>query len=178
MRINKPISAKDADENSGALVPWPPGDYDFTVAEATDEISKASGQEMIKLILHVFNRDGQKRTVFDYLLSGEKGQWKVRHAAEAIGMLPQYEAGELDTSEMIERSGKLKLRIKPAQGEYQAGNSVVDYIPAAPGSQKALPLTSTMRAGNPAPRGGSAGANVKRSTQDIEDEVPFGPEWR
>lgn len=164
MRFN-PVTAEQADETSGALTPWPAGEYDFTVADASEEVSKASRNEMIKLTLHVFNHDGAKRTVFDYLMAGEKGQWKVRHCAESIGLLAQYEAGSLDTVEMVERSGKLKLRVKPAQGDYQASNAVVDYIPAAPGSKPA----PAMRAGNPAPRG----TNAKTSATDLSDEIPF-----
>jgi hypothetical protein len=165
MKINKPASAQEADANANAYAPWPPGDYDFIVAEASEEISKASGNEMIKLTLHVFNQDGAKRTVFDYLLSNDKGQWKVRHAAEAIGLLEQYEAGFLDINNIAERSGRLKLRIKPASGEYTASNAVVDYIKADPGSKPA----PVMRAGNPAPRG----VNVKAPASDLNDEIPF-----
>lgn len=164
MRISKPATAEEA--NAGGFDPWPAGQYGFTVKDASEEIS-AAGNEMIKLTLKVFNLDGKERTVFDYLLAAEEAQWKVRHFAEAVGLIEQYTAGDLDINEMVDRSGELKLRVKPAQGQYPAGNQVGDYIPmedrpdrvggAASKPEIAPPKTAT-RAMAPA---------------GLDDEIPF-----
>jgi uncharacterized protein DUF669 len=162
MRIDKPISEKEA-ESSG-FTPWRPGDYDFEVNDASEERSSSTGNDMIKLTLHVFNEDGNKRTVFDYLVNSEKSQFKIRHFADAVGLIASYERGELDVNEIVAKTGRLKLRIKPAQGDYPANNSVGDYIPRGD-----LPEKVTRPAARPsAPASAATRVNV-----DLDDEIPF-----
>jgi hypothetical protein len=169
MRIPTPVSKEVADAASNAFAPWRPGDYDFEVHDAADDRSK-SGNDMVKLTLHVFNAEGNKRTVFDYLLPDEKWQSKVRHFCESIGIESEYDQGNLDPFDMVGKQGQLKLRIKPAQGDYPANNSVADYI-ARNGQAKASPRPAAPKAAAPAkspapswdaPRGG-----------DLDDEIPF-----
>lgn len=157
MRVT-PISSEEANEQASGD-PWPPGEYDFVVNEAAEGISNA-GNEQIKLTLHVLNRQGQQRTVFDYLPNTAKAQWKVRHFAEAVGMVRQYETGELQVGHMLQRPGRCKLKIKPADGQYSAQNSVADYIPLAGAAQQ--PSSAPRAAARqPAPAG------------DIDDDIPF-----
>lgn len=138
MRV-KPVSSEEAN-SGGAEEPFKPGEYDFTIQEAAETTSQA-GNDMLKLKLHVFNRDGEKRTVFDYILSSQAGQWKARHMMESIGMTRQYEAGDIDPIEISERTGRLKLGIAPATAQYPAQNKVQDYVAAksAPQSARAAP---------------------------------------
>lgn len=165
MRL-KPISAEKANE-SGGFEPWKAGNYDFTVQEASEGIS-SGGNEMIKLTLHVFNRDGNKRTVFDYLLATDSSQWKVRHFCDAVGLTKQYEAGELDVNDIVQRSGELSLRIKPAANGYPAGNQVGDYIAGDPKEEKAPVRPAPARSRQPV--GATTGV-------DFDDEIPFAPSW-
>ena len=160
MRVT-PVSAEKANEG-GVFTPWKPGIYDFAVFEALEEFSK-SGNEQIKLTLHVFDPDGKRRTVYDYLGAAENMQWKVRHFCESIGLTADYEGGDLDTVRMIERAGKLNLIVKAASGNYQSGNSVKDYIPRIEGA--AAPAQRTT-----APRPAS---NNKASPNDLNDDIPF-----
>lgn len=167
MRIEKPITSQEASE--GGFKPWPPGEYDFEVLDASDEISQRTNAEMIKLTLQVFNREGKTRKVFDYLVSIASMQFKVRHFAEATGMVAQYEAGEMDIHDIVNRSGRLKLRIKPAQGNYQEGNEVQDYIPAP--MAEARPAARPQPARQPVMAGGS-------TANDLNDDIPFAASWR
>lgn len=166
MRIAEPISAEKANEGGG-FEPWRPGTYDFEVHDAAEDTSKASGAEMIKLTLYVFNADGGKRTVFDYLVNSEKAQFKIRHFSEAVGLLHHYEKGELDVYDMVGKVGKLKLGIKAAQGDYPANNSVQDYIAMDPASARAAPRPVASRAAAPAAR------QPARVSGDLDDEIPF-----
>lgn len=156
MRVN-PISAEQADKQANNFDPWPRGEYDFSVYDASEETSDA-GNEQIKLTLHVLNRDGQRRTVFDYLVNTEKAQWKIRHFAEAVGVARQYETGELQVADIVSREGRCKLRVKPAQGQYQAQNAVEDYL----GSALAHAATSTRQP-----------VRAKAPAGDIDDDIPF-----
>jgi hypothetical protein len=161
MRIEKPISQKDAD--ASGFEPWRAGEYDFTV-QAAEETTASSGNDMIKLTLHVFNEAGRHRVIFDYLVNSEKVQYKIRHFADAVGLTRQYESGELSEDDCVERSGRLKLGIKPANGNYPAGNDVRDYLPRKAGD---APV-----ADRPAVR------QKAKAVADLDDEIPFAPEFR
>jgi hypothetical protein len=105
---------------------WPAGEYGFEIGEAHDKVSK-SNNEMIHLKLKVFNNEGSMRFVDDYLL--EEMAYKLRHAAEACGLLTQYESGTLLASDFVGKLGYLKLKIqKDKTGNYPDKNVVGDYI--------------------------------------------------
>lgn len=163
MRINKPLNAQEADESTPSFEPWPAGDYDFIVNEAEEQTSN-SGNDMIKLTLHVMSRDNKRRTVFDYLVNTDGGQWKIRHFAASVGMLRQYETGNLDCMDMLTRPGKCKLGIKRATADYPANNRIEDYLPQN-GGASAMPATTRPVT---APR-----AQVKAPAGDLDDEIPF-----
>jgi hypothetical protein len=168
-----PISAEEADAGGGGE-PFRPGDYDFHVYAAEDTISK-QGNEMLKLTLHVFDRHGEKRTVFDYILSSAAGAWKARHLMETLGMIRQYDAGEINPHEIQGRPGLCKLGVEPASGTYAAKNKIVDYIlsgtvpatQAAPAPRRA-PATDARKPALATVGGGSIDG----------DEIPFGPCWQ
>ncbi len=161
MRLQHVATAQEANANNG-FAPWPAGDYDFEVHDACDEQSKASGRDQIKLTLYVFNEDGNKRTVFDYLGCDEKSAWKVRHFAEAVGLLDHYERGELDVNDIVGRTGRCRLRVKPESNGYPANNSVGDYVPQEAKEKSARPVARP----SPAPA-------RKLAPADLDDEIPF-----
>jgi hypothetical protein len=151
-----PISAHDADKQASEFGLWPPGDYDFEVYDASEETS-STGNEMIKVTLHVFNPEGKRRTVFDYLVSAQNAAYKVRHFAEAVGLVTQYERGIMSPNEMVQRVGRCRLRIKKGTGNYQDQNAVADYIKAANSSASQAP----------------AATRAKTPAGDIDDDIPF-----
>lgn len=113
---------------------FPAGIYDFEIVKAEDVVSKA-GNEMIKAVLKVYDRDGKYNLVTDYLLSDEAMAFKLCHCCAAIGILPKYEAGELVGGDLVSGTGQVKLKIdkgKPkddGSGDmYQDKNAVTDYV--------------------------------------------------
>lgn len=172
MRVT-PITPEQADEQAVSFDPWPPGDYDFTVYEASEGFAQSSGNEQIKLTLHVFNRQGAHRTVFDYLSSAPKAQWKVRHAAETLGLVRQYETGEMSPKDMIGRPGRLKLRIKPADGSFAANNAVADYLGTKP--VEAVNTAPRVRQPEPVRASGVREPAQVGGGRIIEDDIPFAP---
>ena len=103
-----------------------PGVYDFTVNDASDEISK-KGADMIKVTLGVFDANGHEFTLTDYLM--EAMAFKLRHFSYAAGLGDAYEAGTLLASNMIGKSGKVKIVIKEDKtGAYPPKNEVKDYV--------------------------------------------------
>lgn len=116
----------------------PAGEYDFEVAEATDTVSKRSGNDMLALKLKVYAPGGGFRLVTDYLL--EKLAWKLRHFCEATGLIAKYENGTLMARDCEGRSGRAILQVdaerKSDDGTktYPPKNSVKDYVPRESGA--------------------------------------------
>lgn len=122
MRVT-PKTEKEVSEE-GLL---PEGIYDFEIMEAVEKLSK-SGNDMIALKIAVYGPNGNARYVFDYLLEIEGMSYKIRHAADACGMLDKYESGEIEAGDFINKTGKLKLFIQKGKDGYADKNSVRDYI--------------------------------------------------
>jgi Protein of unknown function (DUF669) len=138
---------------------WPAGEYYFEVKNAEEGESKG-GNEMTKLTLHVVNDEGAYRTVFDYLVATDGSAYKIRHFAEATGLLASYEKGVLETDEMIGCTGRCKLGIqKDKTGQYGDRNSVIDYVKTS-----GVGVTQARAAMQ---------QRIKAPAGDIDDEIPF-----
>lgn len=106
------------------------GDYDFIVVNAENVISKA-GNEMIKLKLNVWDKQGKEKCVFDYLL--ESMDYKLRHFCEITGLIDTYNSGDVDAMDCLNKSGKAHIIIdigkeKPGGGFYDDRNAIKDYV--------------------------------------------------
>lgn len=134
-------------QEAGLLVK---GVYDFVVLTAEDKTS-AAGNEMIALKLGVEDGERQK-WVNDYLLATEGGAYKLRHFAASVGMLPEYEAGELTAASMRDRAGKCKIGIDPAKDGFAAKNKVTDYV---------------------VPAMAKAASGATKADDDMDTEIPF-----
>ena len=108
---------------------FPEGEYSFEILDAEETLSKA-GNDMLVLSLRIFENGGENsQRVFDYLVSIDSMIWKIRHFADAIGMLPEYDSGEMLAETLPGRTGKCKIVIQPASGQWDAKNAVKDYLP-------------------------------------------------
>lgn len=144
-----PISEEQANSQSSSL--WPAGEYDYEVKEAIEGTSKA-GNEMISMQVWLFDANGGRKMVFDYLLS-DKAAWKVRHFAASCDMMGAYEAGELNAEDIVGRTGRCNVGTQPAQNGYEARNTIKDYI-----------MSKT-----PSP----AMSKAKLPADDLDDGIPF-----
>lgn len=123
-----------------------PGVYDFECVEAEDTESKA-GNDMAAIQIRI---DGHPLKIADWLVATEAMAFKVRHFAETTGLLAEYEAGDLPAEMMIGKIGRVKIGIRPAEGQFRAKNNVVDYVPD-----------------------GGAVATPKTPPIEDDDEIPF-----
>lgn len=143
-------------ERDAAMGLWPKGVYDFEIIGAEDRIS-SKGNEMIELSVRVFNGDGTHKTVRDFLL--ESMPHKLRHAAEACGMLADYERGTIAAGRMIGRTGRCRLGVeKDKSGQFPDKNRIEDY------DKPAVSLGA-----RPAP----AAQRQAVHAGDLDDEIPF-----
>lgn len=102
-----------------------PGEYDFEVVAAFDKVSKTSGNDMIELKIKVFA--DREKVISDYLL--EKMAYKLRHFAEATGLLEVYNSGDLIADDCVGKSGRLELGIqRDKTGAHPDKNTVKDYV--------------------------------------------------
>jgi len=102
------------------------GVYDFTVDTATSVNAKTDGTPMLKLGLTIYGPDGEHK-IFDNL--HPKLEFKIRHFCDSIGILKVYETGQIDPGACEGRSGKAKVDIESAKGDFPAKNNVRDYVP-------------------------------------------------
>lgn len=123
----------DAELKSAYLLPE--GEYPFEISGAENAISK-SGNDMIKMTVRVFKKDGNFNLVTDYLLASM--EYKLRHACEACGLLGKYETGLLDAQDFVGKEGVLKLSIRKSE-QYGDQNQVKDYIVQKNEDKKPLP---------------------------------------
>lgn len=100
------------------------GDYDFEVLNAEDAVSK-KGNPMIKLTLKIYDKNGNGRQMYDYLL--EALAFKLKHFCEATGLDDKYKAGKLEASDCLAKSGKVMIDVESSDA-YPPRNSVKDYV--------------------------------------------------
>ena len=103
----------------------PEGVYDFTIDKATDTTSKKTGDPMIAVEMTLFSDKGDRR-IKDWLM--EKMAWKLKHFAFSVGLGKEYEAGTLDATALVGRSGKVTLKKGKPQGDFAPRNEVRDYV--------------------------------------------------
>ena len=104
------------------------GEYDFEIISAIEGLSKTSGNLMTTVKLKFYD-NGESVASFDDYLPAEGMDWKLRHFADSIGMLDQYETGEILPEFLPGKNGRCKIKIQPAKNQWKARNTVADYIP-------------------------------------------------
>jgi hypothetical protein len=154
----QPRTEADIKAESNQRNLWPKGTYDFEVVNASDEVSK-NGNDMIKLVLKVYDQSGRSQMVWDYLL--EAMAEKLVHACEALGLNDRYDSGELDASDFDGKAGQVVLYIQKGQNGYADKNAVADYVKPKGGTER---VATAPRAAKPSQR---------TTNQDINDDIPF-----
>ncbi len=115
---------------------WPVGEYGFEILSTatiggtqhnTCETVSRNDKDMIQLVVKLFNDEGKFRILRDFLL--ESMAFKLRHAAEACGLLNNYERGELLADDFIGKTGIASVFIKKDKnGKYSDQNAISDYV--------------------------------------------------
>jgi hypothetical protein len=107
------------------------GWHDGHIIEAVEKLSKRN-TPMIELAVIVPDADGNERTLPDWLTDAGAGALRLRHAAEAVGAMPQYEAGELSQADFPGHEVRVKISIEKRRG-YADANRIDDYAAATAG---------------------------------------------
>jgi hypothetical protein len=128
-----------------------PGEYDFQVSAANFKISKTNGNEMIELVLKVWDKNGMEHTLYDYLLFSEKMAFKLKHFWESVGKPENYTFGGCDVNDMDNLCGKLKTILQKSQDNSRMNARVADYV-----SMK-----------------DHTGKTIKTNVEQMDDDIPF-----
>lgn len=151
-----PKSNEEIEKAQAARGPFRPGVYDFEVIDAVEKTSQG-GNDMIEIDIKVYGDGGDFKKVRDWLL--EKIEYRLRHFAETVGLVSEYEAGELHAFDMIGKSGKVKLGIEKGTGSYPDRNKVTDYAPDENGVKAQKPAAQRQMA--------------TASSDGYDDTIPF-----
>lgn len=121
------------------------GEYDAVIISSQDRTS-GGGNPMMDMMLQVFDDNGKRRDVRDFLVFTKTMMWRVIHFAESAGVMDKYLSGELCSEIVVGKrvrvkigmeDGRLipedKLNGKPMGSKYPNKNKVEDYI--KPGEQ-------------------------------------------
>lgn len=82
--------------------------------------------EMIELLVAVRGKDGSEREFRDWLVGTDRGALKVRHAADAVGAIAKYEAGEIGQEDFVGHTVRVKIIVEKKRG-YPDQNRIDDY---------------------------------------------------
>ncbi len=118
------VTPRSEQELQESLV-MPKGIYKFEVASAEEAVSK-SGNEMIKLQLRIWDKEGKVHILYDYLL--DSLPFKLRHFAEYVGLIEKYNMGGINAEDCLYKSGSVELMIQEAKDNYPMKNAVKDYV--------------------------------------------------
>jgi hypothetical protein len=107
----------------------PKGTYPAQIEGAEEKTSKA-GNPMLVVELRVFNGESSK-LITDYIVTGGEYSmdWKIAHLMRSVGDDPAI--GEVDAATLAGRNCTVKVRIKPAKGDYPEDNAIDDYLEGA-----------------------------------------------
>lgn len=112
--------------------PIPAGWYKAVIAETEEKPTKAQTGSYLQLSIEIIDGDHAGRRVIDRLnLNNPNGtaveiaQRTLSSICRAVGIMRPRDSGDLKDKPMM-----VKVKVKPASGDYGASNEVDDYAPA------------------------------------------------
>jgi hypothetical protein len=107
-----------------------PGWHDARIETAVETLSTKRETPMIELTVLIPDADGTARSLRDWLTDSSRGALKIRHAAEAVGAISQYDFGEISPADFIGHAVRVKIGIEKKRG-FPDRNAIEDYAAAA-----------------------------------------------
>jgi len=134
------------EDNGGEFKPLPEGWYDVKITDADVKTTKSGTGKYIKLAYQIIGADYSGRLVFDMITIINDNEKAVeigkRNLGSLMGAIGVNEVS--DTDQLIGHDLQIKVKIKPAEGEYPEGNNVTSYKALESGKK---PSTSESKKG-------------------------------
>lgn len=153
------------------------GIYQFETVEVhvvdkfNNPMRDKNGNDMAKLKLVVWDNEGRERIVYTFISGDPNFGYKLRHYAQTVGMLTEYENGTFDIQRTEGKQGKANIVIKKGNlkndgsGEmWPDRNDVKDFI------FETQPRAAQPQAGSPPPGHPAA---LATDGQILDDDIPF-----
>ena len=115
-------------EEKTTTTPVADGDYDFTLTDAAEKISKG-GNNMIEITLEVEVGRAGPYTIFDRLLSIPASLWRLEQFCAAVSPPLNYAAGEVEAQTCIGLSGRAHLSLGDPSPNGKRFMKVDRYLP-------------------------------------------------
>eukprot|EP00919_Chromeraceae_sp_WS-2016_P027778 GHVR01065847.1.p1 GENE.GHVR01065847.1~~GHVR01065847.1.p1 ORF type:complete len:165 (-),score=20.31 GHVR01065847.1:150-644(-) len=150
----------------------PRGEYDAVIVKSEDKQSH-SGNPMMDMTLHVYDKEGVTHPVRDFLVFTKSMMWKAIHCAESAGIIDLYKSGKLCSNIIEGKTVRIKLGIEEGKeipedklgdrsrgDKYPDKNKVEDYVKnESPSSRQTA--------------GGYSRPPMQQPLSNEEDDVPF-----
>ena len=94
------------------------GTYKFQVLEVMTQdkfgnhMQDKNGNDLARLKLMVWDKESREKNVYTYISGDGAFAYKLRHFAETLGMLPEYEDGTFNIMRTINKHGHAHVIIK------------------------------------------------------------------
>ena len=156
MAFGHTYNQQNVDTNKGKIF-IPAGDYDVQIVNVTDEVSRSSGRDQIKLEIQVISGPCKGGKLFYYIVDDQYADQKIWEVLTACRrqIPPQVTSNTFRGG----LTGRLRVKNETYQGEQK---SVVNYwLRPKPGESAPAPVNQT------AP-------NTDKPAHEItEDDIPF-----
>jgi hypothetical protein len=122
MRMTQRSASEAAAVTQAANEPLKPGDYPAEIREAANKVS-ARENDMIELLVAVFDVHGNERLLRDFLVDTPRGAAKLFSACEAVGIVGAH---EIDATDFAGKRCRVRVSIEKRRG-YPPRNVVESY---------------------------------------------------
>ena len=95
-----------------------------------EKTSKWSGKLMVEITLELYDESSARRRVYDYLTAS--AAWRTGDLCDAVGLGDKFGLSSLVSEDLVGRTGRLRLNMRPPSDGYAARNVVAPYHSAAP----------------------------------------------
>lgn len=152
------FNANDVEPSTGGGGALPAGVYDAEIAVTDLSDNKAGTGQTLKVEYTITGPTHANRKVWQYLnITHQKAQVEQIGRAQLSSLCRAVGIVELaDSDELMGRSLRIRLKVRPAQGQYEESNDVVAHEPAGstapaqkPASKPSAPPAAASKAAPP-----------------------------
>lgn len=148
-----PLTEKQAIEAKFKLLEKGLGNFEITKAE--EKYNDRQQCDMLYIVLKCRDYHGKQGLIHEYLLSNQKFGWRIRELCECVGLMDEYEKGELTPQQLVGKTGPCDIGIsKDKDGKYPDKNNIREF-------KKSEAVS--------APKPVDARAEI----DDLDDDIPF-----
>lgn len=172
MLINfTPCSEEEAQKLRNPLLEK--GIYDFEIISSEYKLTKDGKSYNLVLKLKVYDQAGKPYFIWDYIpINSPTMKWKLRHLCKAIGLIEAYEQSSLYSESLLNKSGRVSVKIRPGNEEFPPKNAIEDYIAGENSDQ--FSHSTHMNTNNYSPLQKQNSYDAAKNGNDfVDDDIPF-----